>query len=211
MKSHLTILIVLLTLQTMAVQSQALTPLTRPSNGPVFVRIYPLELVMHELRMGVEIPTLFRQAVVLDGSYFWGSNSTENSRDKEGWALKMDYRFYLNEPHKHSRFFVGPNLMMKGQQFRKEEYNRYSPVTFTMVPRMVYCANAKMGVDILLSREGRTRLELFSGAGLRYQSIGKDLNFNFLALSDTPNNTAATTYSYGRIVPNILLGALLKF
>lgn len=167
MKTYRTLLIALLTLQSMAVQSQTIENQPKPTHGLMFFRIYPLELVVHELRLGVEIPTAPRQAVVLDGSYFWGSGSNDNSILREGLALKMDYRFYLADPQVRTRFFVGPNLMIKGQQYNRDVYYNTSSSgpTYTTDSRMIYCGNIKAGFDIQLARTDRTRLEIFSGVG----------------------------------------------
>ncbi|ADB42385.1 DUF3575 domain-containing protein [Spirosoma linguale] len=203
MKKSLSILIALLTLQTLAVHSQDVKIPPQPQYGPVFIRVYPLELIMHEIRMGVEIPTATRQSIVVDGSYFWGDNSTNNTLLRKGWALKMDYRFYLADAQKSVRFFVGPNLMIKGQQYNQEDFSytwSSTPVSSTG-SRMIYCGNLKMGIDIQLAKEGRSRLELFSGVGLRYQSKSQDLTLD----RGTPR------YSNGRVLPNILSGILLKF
>ncbi|MCX6218940.1 hypothetical protein [Spirosoma sp.] len=203
MKKSLSILITLLTLQTPAVHSQDIQTPPRPQYGPVFIRIYPLELIMHEVRMGVEIPTASRQSIVFDGSYFWGDNSTNNTLLRKGWALKMDYRFYLANAQKRARFFVGPNLMIKGQQYTQDDfsYTRSSTSVSSADSRMIYCVNLKMGIDIQLARESRSRLELFSGAGLRYQSKSQDLTLD----------RGTSGYSNGRVLPNILSGILLKF
>lgn len=204
MKTPLILLITLLSLQTVAVRSQNMETPPRSAYGPIFVRVYPLELIMHEIRMGVEVPTTYRQAIVLDGSYFWGG--TDNTVFREGWALKMDYRFYLADPGERVRFFVGPNLMVKGQRYQQEVYNSSSLPTYNTVPRMVYCGNVKTGVDVALSKEGRARLELFSGVGVRYQSLSESLG---LGWGDSPSGPS--TSKNGRIVPNLLLGVLVKF
>ncbi|GAA4467201.1 hypothetical protein GCM10023189_50410 [Nibrella saemangeumensis] len=59
-------------------------------NSPSFFRLYPLELLVGELRVGTEIGTAPRQSVVIDGSYFW-RQAVENA---PGWSVKIDYRGY---------------------------------------------------------------------------------------------------------------------
>jgi hypothetical protein len=162
-----------------------------------FIRLYPLELIMHEFRMGVELATTPKQAIVLDGSYFWGNSSTEYLTQKQGWALKMDYRFYTNNVSNSKRFFWGPNLMVKQQDFVKESKvysSRYST-------RQVYCVNMKMGTDFQVARNNRSRFEFFCGAGARYQSSG----IEYTLFEHGPNHASGS-----KVLVNVLLGMVLK-
>ncbi|RIV25162.1 hypothetical protein DYU11_07565 [Fibrisoma montanum] len=84
---------------------------------PSFFRLYFLELVMHEARGGFEIGTAPKQALVIDGSYFWGFPSARGLGRQPGWAIKADYRFYKTKPNRRTRFFYGPNLMWKQQTY----------------------------------------------------------------------------------------------
>ncbi|WP_461127030.1 hypothetical protein [Spirosoma aerophilum] len=196
MRKHIILSTIAAVLQFAAVSAQQVDTLTStPVKSPSFLRLYPFELTVGELRVGAEMGTAPRQALVIDGSYFWKSLGSING---QGWAIKMDYRFYSGNARRRSRFFVGPNMMVKRQGY-VDTYNSsstgYTPV---MDYRMVYCINLKTGIDFQLTQGGHTRLEVFTGGGLRYRS------------DDIVNSILERSKSSGSWLPNLLFGIVLK-
>ncbi|GAA4467206.1 hypothetical protein GCM10023189_50420 [Nibrella saemangeumensis] len=76
--------------------------------------------------------------------------------------------------------------------------------TYSRIPmkdrRTIVAVNVKAGFDVRLSRSGRSRFEMFTGLGLRYQSVG--INYNVFSKG---------TYTDSQFSPSIVGGAALKF
>lgn len=197
MKKTTLLFIVLLVAQASVALGQYVNIDTTRVPSASFVRLFPLELLTREFRLGFEVATAPRQAFIIDGSYFWGTSVAEKSDNKSGWALKMDYRFYSRDISAGSRFFIGPNLMLKQQEVTQFKTNG-RPVSDM---RTVFCGNLKVGSDFRLGSGVGPRLEFVTGIGFRYQSIGENLS---LAGKGGSNSNA------GSVLPNVLFGLVLK-
>ncbi|WP_020597489.1 hypothetical protein [Spirosoma panaciterrae] len=198
-------LLFLLHLRLASGQSAAPVPSSSHSHAPAYLRIYPLELLLHEARVGIEFGVKQEQSLVLDASYFWGfRNPGLDPSSYPAVALKADYRFYWYSYTYGTHFFVGPNLLYKRGVYRKrgsstatDPLGQYNGETDY---RTVSSVNVKVGMDRPWVYRGRSRYELFTGGGIRYQTVGPDLRFGSIPY-----------YVTNRWVINLLLGILVKF
>jgi hypothetical protein len=162
-----------------------------------FFRIYPLEVFTNEFRLGVEIGVAPQQSLLVDGSYFGKRDFFTNGR-----ALKLDYRFYTSPVSSNFRFFYGPNIMVKYQDgYKGLLFNNRNKIISS---RYITGLSMKVGADLRLSKSGRTRIEFFTGVGIRYKS-------KVLKTILDLKNWGGELSQKGALDPNLLGGVMVKF
>lgn len=201
MKKFFLLCTVLFTFPFMVAAAQSASSDSSSRVAPSFLRLYFAELIMNEARVGLEIGTVPQQSLVIDGSYIWGFPSAQSLASQPGWSIKVDYRFYSVVSDRGTRVFYGPNLMWKQQTYTKE--TGYGSAAKGQ--RSVVGLNLKTGIDFQLARTGRSRLEVFTGAGIRYKTVGQKVKSDWADLRSRVERTGPT------VKPSLLLGFVLKF
>jgi hypothetical protein len=203
MKKQCILLVTLVTLFSVPVIAQTAKTDSVKLKPLHFIRFSPLALVQKEIRLGVEIRTFPRQALIIDGFFTFPSNS-ERLNSQEGGGVQTDYHFYFTDKSGKPRWYLGLGAMYRRQSLDKIPYTPdFLRLLQGMRDRVSYGAHLKLGVDVQLSK--RNRIELFGGIGFRYKSIRENLNYTW-----GPGDGWKWNYSPGEVKPRLLFGIVLK-